>query len=395
MREEGREEIPHPHVPDKDDVRGPPRDLTDTIFVDGQATVGFIQDITGRKQAEDDLKRSEERYSKLIATIPDSVVMTDLAGKITFVNQQMLTESGYSLDEMIGESLFRLINKEESPKAQNNAKRMTSGRLGSVEYNLVMKGGRQVLFEVNGDVLRDSEGRPNGFVFVCRDLTERKGMELKLRETNSKLKVMTSITRHDIKNQILALEGYLALMGEKGPGGIRDPCLVRAEAAAERISAMIEFTREYENIGVKAPVWQEVCSLVERCLKECRGGNIRYLNDVPKGVEVFADPMMVKVIQNLVQNAERHGGDVTHVRYSLDIVNGVGRLVCEDDGVGVSPDQRDTLFSKGTNREHGFGLFLSKEILGITGITVSEEGDPGHGAKFVMTIPTEGIRGSV
>jgi signal transduction histidine kinase len=258
-----------------------------------------------------------------------------------------------------------------------------------------MKGGRQALFEVNGDVLRDSESRPIGFVFVCRDLTERKGMELKLMETNSKLKVMTSITRHDIKNQIMALEGYLALMDAKVAGGTRDPCLARAEAAAERISAMIEFTREYENIGVKAPVWQDVSSLVERCLREGRGGNIRYVNDIPKGVEVFADPMLGKVIQNLVQNAERHGGDVTDIRYSLDIVNGVGRLVCKDDGVGISPDQRDTLFSKGTNKEHGFGLFLSKEILGMTGITVSEEGDSGHGAKFVMTIPTEGIRRTV
>jgi len=195
--------------------------LTNTMFVDGQATVGFIQDITDRKRAEDDLKGSEERYSKLIATIPDSVVMTDLTGKITLVNQQLLTETGYSLDELIGESMFRLINREESSKARNNAKKMILGRLGSVEYNLVVKGGRQVLFEVNGDVLRDSEGRPIGFVFVCRDLTERKGMELKLMETNSKLKVMTSITRHDIKNQIMALEGYLGPDGcERGR---RDP----------------------------------------------------------------------------------------------------------------------------------------------------------------------------
>ena len=127
--------------------------------------------------------------------------------------------------------MFRLINKDESPKARDNAKKMIEGRLGSVEYNLVMKGGRQVLFEVNGDVLRDSENRPIGFVFVCRDLTERKCMELKLMETNSKLKVMTSITRHDIKNQIMALEGYLALMDAKVAGGTRDPCLARAEAA--------------------------------------------------------------------------------------------------------------------------------------------------------------------
>ena len=78
-----------------------------------------------------------------------------------------------------------------------------------------MKNGRQITYEVNGDVLLDNEGNPTGLVFVFMDLTERHQLEFELRDANRKLKVMGNITRHDIENQLMALSGYLSRWNKK------------------------------------------------------------------------------------------------------------------------------------------------------------------------------------
>ena len=139
-------------------------------------------------------------------------------------------------------------------------------------------------------LFRDSSGRPAGLVFVGRNLTERRQMEMKLRETNNKLKVMTGITRHDIKNQLMSLEGNLALVKKEQLDRSSIQSLQKAEQAARQIFTMIQFTKRYEDIGVKEPTWQDVRELVEKCSKGLFLGSASMLNGVPAGTEVLADP---------------------------------------------------------------------------------------------------------
>ena len=202
-------------------------------------------------------------------------------------------------------------------------------------------------------------------------------------ETNKKLNLLSSITRHDINNQLIALTGYLELVDKESLDGSTKQKLFKAEAAAKRISTMIQFTKTYEDIGIQAPTWQNVRSLVERCVKEVHLGVIKVVNDVPNGIEIFADPLIGKVFFNLIQNAKTHGGNVTTIHLSIEEQDRSRIILCEDDGVGISAEMKDKLFTNGVGKDHGFGLFLSGEILAITGIMISEEGESGKGAKFV------------
>jgi signal transduction histidine kinase len=203
---------------------------------------------------------------------------------------------------------------------------------------------------------------------------------------------MGSITRHDIDNQLMALSGYLSLLGKNKLDFSSYEHLKKAEAAAERISGMIEFTNEYENIGVKAPLWQDVRTLVDKAIEEANYWQVKVLNNIPAGTEVFADPMFIKVIENLMNNSIRHGKKVKAIQFSLEEREGVHLIVCEDDGEGISPEVREKLFTKGFGKDHGLGLFLSREILTITDITIMEKGDPGKGARFVITPPMDRVR---
>ncbi|MBP9009561.1 MAG: sensor histidine kinase, partial [Methanospirillum sp.] len=62
-------------------------------------------------------------------------------------------------------------------------------------------------------------------------------------------------------------------------------------------------------------------------------------------------------------------------------------ILVEDDGAGIADDEKERIFERGYGKNTGLGLFLAREILAITGISISETGVPGKGARFEITVP--------
>ena len=152
---------------------------------------------------------------------------------------------------------------------------------------------------------------------------------------------------------------------------------------------MIQFTKEYENIGVNAPVWHDCCVLVDTSARDAPLGKVKVKNDIPPGCEVFADALIVKVFYNLMDNAARYGGKITTIRFSSEERDGNTIVICEDDGIGIPAEDKDRIFNRGFGKNTGLGLFLVREILDITGITITENGEPGKGARFEIRLPVE------
>jgi signal transduction histidine kinase len=140
-------------------------------------------------------------------------------------------------------------------------------------------------------------------------------------------------------------------------------------------------------MGVKAPVWQNVSALVRRIIARLPMRDIHVDGGDP-ALEVFADPLLEKVFYNLIDNSLRYGGEqmtsirVTALKEKRHLVISV-----EDDGVGISAKDKTRLFTKGFGTHTGLGLYLSREILSITGMTITEKGEPGKGARFEITVP--------
>jgi K+-sensing histidine kinase KdpD len=88
-----------------------------------------------------------------------------------------------------------------------------------------------------------------------------------------------------------------------------------------------------------------------------------------------------------MDNAIRHGDHVSRISFSylLDAASMI--LVCEDNGAGIPEGDKQSIFTKGFGRDSGLGLFLIREILSITGISIRESGDYGKGARFEITVP--------
>jgi signal transduction histidine kinase len=212
-----------------------------------------------------------------------------------------------------------------------------------------------------------------------------------LEQANKKLQLLNSITRHDIINQVMALNNCIDMTVES----VRDPdqisLLRKAKIAAKNISQQISFTRQYQDIGVKKPEWQNVAQCIERAAESLDHGTIA-IDLGEKSLEIFADPLFDKVFYNLIDNSLRYGEKLTRIRV-IHVKDEDGlTLIFEDDGVGIREEEKKKIFYKGFGKNTGLGLFLIREILSITRITITETGVPGEGARFEIRVPKDGYR---
>jgi len=203
--------------------------------------------------------------------------------------------------------------------------------------------------------------------------------------------MLSSITRHDILNQVTGLRTFLELSKEDLRGTPFAEFVDKEDQAAEAIQRQIEFTKFYQDIGVNAPRWQDVAAVISEAVAQLNPPAIDVQIRVT-GVEIFADPLIEKVFYNLMENSLRHGERVTEMSFSSRESETGLVLTYRDNGVGISAEDKKRLFQKGFGKHTGLGLFLSREILAITGITITENGEPGAGVRFEITVPKEGYR---
>ena len=218
------------------------------------------------------------------------------------------------------------------------------------------------------------------------DITENKQAQEALTQANRKLNLLNNITRHDILNQLTALIGFLEISRNE----TRDPELLKyilkEENAAHAIKSQILFTRDYQDVGGQSPKWQNVAETVSLAIATIDLHKVQVNIDL-RQVHVFADPLLEKVFYNLVENSLRHGEHVTEISIRA-VENAEGMdLIVEDNGSGVPEGAKDKIFRREYFKNTGFGLFLTREILAITGLTISENGIPGKGARFVIRAP--------
>jgi signal transduction histidine kinase len=161
--------------------------------------------------------------------------------------------------------------------------------------------------------------------------------------------------------------------------------------AAETVIRQLDFAGDYQKMGIAKPEWIDVKTAFLNGTAGFSPSKLAKSVHVD-GLEIYADTMFEKVFHNLVDNSIRHGKKVTEIRVHYKKKGNDLLLFYEDDGVGIPADKKDKLFLRGIGDHTGFGLFMIRAILGITGITIEENGIPGHGVRFEMHVPTNGFR---
>ncbi|MGB7787629.1 ATP-binding protein [Methanoregula sp.] len=223
------------------------------------------------------------------------------------------------------------------------------------------------------------------------EIQERKRFEAAIQLANRKLNTLSSITRHDILNQITAIVMYLSLAEEVETNPTVIEHLHKIEQITQLIQKQIRFTRDYQNIGSNTPQWQKVTDTVNNAIKDLDMGAVSVKTDLGS-LEIYADYMLEKVFYNFIENSLRHGGAVSVCRVSYKVQEDSVIIIYEDDGVGVPAAVKEKIFRREYYRNTGYGLFLSLEILSITGLSIKETGEQGKGARFEIQVPKEAYR---
>jgi signal transduction histidine kinase len=217
------------------------------------------------------------------------------------------------------------------------------------------------------------------------------GLEEKIVFLQKKLQIVGSVTRHDVLNQLTAIVGYNELLGMM----VEDPkfkgFLEKEKFALTKIRRQFQFAKDYQNIAVDPPRWQNLRNLTSRVSEDFDVKKVRITADTGTA-SVLADPLFDRVFHHLFDNALRHGETVTEIRISLHQTGPSGLLVIENNGTSIPATDKEKIFERGYGKGTGWGLFLTREILAVTGMTISETGEPGKGVRFEITLPPGSFR---
>lgn len=308
-----------------------------------------------------------------------------------FVSDGCVDLTGYAPEDLIQNHTVSygslIIEKDQKRVFDEVKKRVDTHQPFQLEYRITDKAGQvQWVWEQGRGVL-NNEGVLVALEGYITNDSEHKRAEDALRQANKKLNLLSGITRHDIKNQLFSLNAFLDISKEN----VGDPeqifrLIEKERRIVDSLEQQIDMTRDYGDIGLHEPIWQDIGSVFAQALKFWPLSGITVEAETGD-YEVFADPLFERVFYNLIDNSFRHGETVSCIRLSCTLQKNELVIVYQDDGRGIPETDKAFIFNRGFGKHTGLGLFLSREILSISGITITENGEPGKGARFEMTVP--------
>ncbi len=355
--------------------------------------LAIVRDITERRQAEEALQESEKRYRNVVEGQTEFICRFTPDGTHIFVNEAYCRYFGKGREELIGYRFTPGILPEDRQPLRDHFVSLTiENPVATVEHRIGMPDGTIRWQNWSDRAIFDPQGKLVEYQSVGRDVTDRKEAELALKTAHEKLNMLNSITRHDIQNKLMVVRGYISIIGD----AVRDPDILpyleKMKNAAGAIGEQLEFARDYQDLGMKFPVWLTLGNVLKQVGFQMPPGPPDMETDFGEDLQVYADPLFFKVWYNLWENTLRHAGQATTITVTAKETPEGLVIIYADDGQGIPLSEKENIFERGHGKNTGLGLFFVREILAITGMTIRETGEPGKGARFEITVPKGAYR---
>ncbi len=352
----------------------------------------IVREEEKRRVIESALRESEKNYRLIFESIQDVFYRTDREGNLVMMSPSGLSLFGYdSLDEIIGVNVATTFY--HNPEDRENLVELLQkdGAVRNYEITFRKKNGGILYGQTSSHLYYDDEDRYMGIEGIIHDITNEKMTGAALQQALKKLNLLNSVTFNDIQSSLFCLSGYLELGRSLITDERQKETIEKEEQITRGIMDSLNFARDYQGLGVKPPAWQNVGQTFLYGISHSDLCACSRTMDIA-GIEIFADPLLEKVFFILADNVTRHGMNATGIRVVHQITDNGLLLIFEDNGVGIPAGEKERIFERGFGPQKGKGLFLAREILGITGISIQETGTAGTGARFEILVPPGSYR---
>jgi len=382
----------------------PPAPLFDFVTLSRMAILVIVGGVVSLLSWN--LSRSEQQLQDIIEFLPDPLFAIDREGNVIAWNRAVEEMTGKPKAEMLGRgnceyslAFYRerrpmlaglILDAGERILEQYPAVRRESRRFVAESYLPHFHGGRGAHLRFSATALQDTHGNITGAIESIRDISDQVMTESALRNTGNRLNTLSGILRHDMSRILAVLYGQLRLgvMKFQDPGVIAFISGIKESAGS--LKHQIDISREFRDLGTTPPAWIPVQQAIAQAAGQLDFGTIS-LRAWTERLFVFSDPHLSTVFYHILHNALKESTGVRNVIITYHIRKNGCAIIVEDDGTGIADAAKEQLFLK---REDSFGrgLFLSHEILSITGMTIRETGTYQKGARFEILVPPEGYR---
>jgi len=341
-------------------------------------------------RAEGALRSAKTLLEAVYDGSSDLIFVHDVDGRIIDVNSNVLAVFGISLEDLIAADPNELSG-EGYTSAMVAEYVQVALRDGKADFEWVSRKKNGEEFPIDMRLRRLETVNEDGtlkpvILAIARDITERKMAEQALALGRKKLGLLNTIIFQDIQSTIFALSAYLQLANTTTDPEKITSFAEKQNQLIQKIVSSLEFAKNYQNMGIHPPRWQNVNRVFLYALSHI--DSLRVSRHVDVGtLEVYADMLLEKALFNLLENALIHGERVTSISLTCEEREGCTVLVFQDNGVGITESEKKKIFERGYGKRAGLGLFLVREILSITGMTIHECGEEGEGARFEIQIP--------
>jgi len=362
--------------------------------------------------------QTEKMLKKLTVAVeqsPISIVITDIDGKIEYVNPFFCQTTGYSLSEVIGNNSRLLKGNTSTETYENLWDTILHGEIWRGEFENKKKNGEFHFEEAIIAPLKNDKNDLINFVAVKRDITERKKNEIALQASENELKIsnatkdkLFSIIAHDLRSPFSAIIGFAQILqyrvesnSSENLAEIVEHVNSSAQNAYKLLETLLDWARTQTNQITIQLKKEDIRIIISQIIQEqelaAKGKNIIIVHLNPSEIFIMVDANMLKtVLRNLISNAIKYISGAGTISISVITNNEVVEVSVVDTGIGMSNEIKDKLFSSvvnesiyGTQNEKGtgLGLVICKEFITKMGGKIWVESELGVGSNFKFTLP--------